>query len=321
MSIAHVLYFCSGDIMTSDKEGCWAMTFNRDIINNDNALEDPYVLVDSRRWTYDKMYEMAAHVCNVSDYSPDDYFNVTWGVVSGTPNNYLMWQGSGNKLILKDDVTDIPYLGPLTEAGYDAMLDVAKVQYDKQVTLLSDNIKGIRDVNFDGVIKIFQTGHALFNIGSLTMVEWMREHDTDFGVLPLPKAFEEQEAYYTSMSSTYAYAVAIPTSNQNHEFTAIITQALACESTTTVLEGYYDKTLVHKGLRRPEDVRMLDLMFNARLYDLSEVFSWANSLISKISAAKSEAKVKDIKSKYDGFSTNINNNIKTFLEKHGLASN
>ena len=320
MSIAGALYFCPGDIMTSDKEACWAMTFNRDIVNNDNALEDPYALVDGKKWTYDKMYEMASHVSNSSDYAADDYFNITWGCVSGSSNNYFLWQGSGSRVIVKDAVTDIPELAPLTEGGYDAMMRVAKIQYDSAVTLLSDNIKGIKDVYFDGTIKIFQTGHALFNIGSLTMVEWMREHDTDFGVLPLPKTSEEQENYYTSMSSTYAYSVAVPTSNQNHEFTAIITQALACESTPTLLEAYYDKTLVHKGLRRPEDVRMLDLLFASRLYDLSEVFNWASSLTDKIGGAKNETKVKAIRTNYDKYATSINTNIATFLTKHGLAS-
>ncbi len=319
MSIAGALYFCPGDIMTSDKEACWSVTFNRDIVKNDNALEDPYTLVDTKVWTIDKMYEMASHACNKSSFDPDDYFNITWGCVSSSSNTYFLWQGSGTRLIVKDSTTDLPELAPLTEGAYDAMILAANFNFDKDVVLFAENIKGVADVYFDGTIKIFQTGHSLFNIGSMTMVEWMREYDTDFGVLPLPKASEAQENYYSSMSSTYAYSVAIPTSNENLEFTAIITQALACESTPTLLEAYYDKTLVHKGLRRVEDVRMLDLIFANRLYDLSEVFSWASPLMSQIGAAKNESKVKSIKSKYDSYAKNINKSIAEFLEKHELV--
>ena len=319
MSIGGSLFFCPGDIMSTDKEGTWAVSFNRDLVKNDNALEDPYTVVDSKKWTIDKMYEMASLVSNSSQYAADDYFNITWGVVSSSSNTYYLWQGSGTQLIVKDSVTDLPELAPLTEGSYDAMILAAKLNFDSSVTLFAENIKGVTDVYFDGATKIFQTGHALFKIGSMSIVEWMREYDTDFGVLPLPKASDEQTRYYSTTNSNYAFSVAIPTSNQNHEFTAIITQALACESTTTLLEAYYDKTLVYKGLRRPEDVRMLDLIFASRLYDLSQAFSWANPLIDQISNVKSDSKVKSIRSRYDSYKTNIDKSIHTFLEKHGFV--
>ena len=320
MSIGGALYFIQGDILTTDKEGCWSISFNRDLVNNNNALENPYTLVDSKAWTLDKMYEMGMLVCNASQYAADDYFNITWGVVSSSSNTFYLWQGSGTQLIVKDAVTDLPSLAPLTEGAYDAMISAAKLNFDTSVTLFAENIKGVTDVYFDGATKIFQTGHALFKIGSLSIVEWMREYDTDFGVLPLPKATATQENYYSTTNTNYAFSLAIPTSNQNHEFTAIITQALACESSATLLDAYYDKTLVYKGLRRPEDVRMLDLIFASRLYDLSEAFTWASPLISQIGNVKSESKVKSIRSKYDSYKTNIDKSIGAFLEKHGFVT-
>ena len=48
MSIGGALYFIQGDILTTDKEGCWSISFNRDLVNNNNALENPYTLVDSK---------------------------------------------------------------------------------------------------------------------------------------------------------------------------------------------------------------------------------------------------------------------------------
>ncbi len=320
MSIGNALFFCQGDIMTTDKEGTWAITFNRDLVKNDNGLENPYTLVDNKNWTIDKMYEMASHICNASQYAADDYFNITWGIVSSASNTYYLWQGGGTQLIKKDAVTDLPELAPLTEGSYNAMILAAKLNFDSSVTLFAENIKGVTDVYFDGATKIFQTGHALFKIGSMSIVEWMREYDTDFGVLPLPKTSSEQERYYSTTNSNYAFSVAIPTGSPDPEFTAIITQALACESSATLLEAYYDKTLVYKGLRRVEDVRMLDLIFSSRLYDLSQVFSWASPLTSQIGNVKSESKVKSIRSKYDSYKTNIDKAIGSFLDKHGFVS-
>ena len=319
MSVAGHLYFCAGDIMITDKGGCWSVAFNRDLIKNNN-LEDPYDLVDGKNWTYDKMYELAEAVCNKSSYDPDDYFSITWGIATDNSSNYMVWQGCGVTLIQKTDPeTDLPSLAPLSEGAYDAMMKTAKIQFNTEVTIMQENMKGVSGGNFEGVIKLFQTGHALFKIGSMSVVEWMRDHDTDFGVLPMPKTDASQEKYYSSQSSTFAYALAIPIHCRDTEMVGFITQAMAEASTDTLIQAYYDKTLVHKGLRRPEDVRMLDLVFDGRIFDLSMVFGWAQPLIQKIASAKSETKVKSIKSSYDGFKKNIDKAIGDFLEKHNFA--
>ena len=320
MSIAGRLFFCAGDIMITDKGGCWAIAFNRDLISNNN-LESPYDLVDSKGWTYDKMYELAEAVCDKSSApNPDDYFNITWGIATDNSSNYMVWQGCGVTLLEKTDpATDIPSLAPLTEGAYDAMIKTAKIQFNKEVSIMQENMKGITGGNFEGVIKLFQTGHALFKIGSMSIVEWMRNSDIDFGVLPMPKYAAEQDGYYSSQSMTFAYALGIPVHCRDTEMVGFITQALAEASTDTLLEAYYDNTLVHKGLRRPEDVRMLDLVFGGRIFDLSMVFNWASSLINKIASAKTEAKVKSLKSAYDGYKSTVDKNISDFIEKHNFS--
>ena len=318
MSVANRLYFVAGDIMITDKMGCWSVAFNRDLIKNNN-LENPYDLVDSGNWTYDKMYELGLGVCDKSSYDPDDYFNITWGIATDSSSNYMVWQGCGVTLIQKDPTTDLPYLGPLTEGSYDAMMLTARIQFNTEITIMQDNMKGITGGNFEGVIKLFQIGHALFKIGSMSVVEWMREYDSDFGVLPMPKSDPAQEKYYSSQSSTFAYALAIPIYCRDTEMTAFITQALCEASTDTLLNAYYDKTLVYKGLRRVEDVKMLNLVFDGRIFDLSMVFGWAQPLMSQIAAAKNESKVKSIKSKYDSYKKNIDKAINDFLVKHEMA--
>ena len=317
LSIANKLYFEAGDIMTTDKEATWAISFNRDLIKNNN-LDNPYDLVENNVWTYDAMYGLAQQISDAADH-PGDQFAATWGVVSENGNTYMLWQGCGASLIIKDAVTDLPQLAPLTEGDYDAMLKVATIQFDKNVTLLASDVKGVADIYSEGIRRIFQIGHSLFFVGAMSMVEWMRDNDTDFGVLPMPKLNIAQENYYSSSSSTYAFALAIPNDpRMDKEFVAIITQALGCESTDTLIQAYYDKTLVYKGLRRVEDVKMLNLVFNSRIFDLSGAFDWASPLMNQIGAAKNEAKVKSIKSKYDSYAKNINGSINNFLEKQGL---
>ncbi|MBQ3792480.1 MAG: hypothetical protein II797_05205 [Clostridia bacterium] len=327
MSIAHALYFMAGDILTTDKEGCWSVQFNRDLITQFN-LESPYDHVDNYTWTYEDMYQYMQAVCDYEMHDPADTFGITWGNASETNNTYFLWQGSGTKLIVKDPITDIPSLGELTDNSYDAILGVAKVQFDSTLTILQHQIKGVTS-NTEGIIKIFCEGKSLFKVGSVSMVEWMRAYDTDFGILPLPMLNEEQHTYYSSQSQGYAMAIAmgtccledpIPGKSFNHrEFASFVVEALACESTDTVLDGYYEKTLRYKGLRREEDERMLDLVFASRVYDLSLVFSWASPLTTAIGNAKTEAAVRRLRSSYDSYANSVGRAITQFLDKHGLA--
>lgn len=327
MSLCGKLFFISGDIMTADKEGIWAVTFNRDIITNE-GLDNPYQLIDNGTWTYKKMYEMAQTACDYEKHDPSDQFGIRWGLVSGSSNTYFMWQGAGNQMITKDPLTDIPGLSELSETAYNTMTDVAVLQYDKTVTILTSDLKGITDTTFDGTIKIFREGHALFNVGSISIAEWLREHDTDFGLCPFPKYSEEQSGYHTGLSNSWSYVVgfqsALGKDNVGNidpaviDRVSIITQALACESTATVLEGYYDKTLVYKGLRREDDEKYLKMIFDGRIYDLSLVFDWASGISTEIGNAKKASSVTSLKNKYDKYKNSCDKAINNFLTKQGL---
>lgn len=323
MSIGGALYVIAGDIMITDKMFTWAITFNRDMIVNYN-LEDPYMLVDSYRWTFDKMYEMAAAVSDAATHPTGDVLSINWGVASEYSNTYYMWFGCGAKFFSKDE-NDIPVMEELTELHYDAMRDIAAMQYDDNVTLLAQKATGVSGMDGFGVkLKVFREGHALFFIGSMTMIEWLREYDMDFGVLPMPMANEAQRSYHSGITRSGSRCMAVPKffdyTQSDRDFIAIITQALGCESTATLLEAYYDKTLTYRGLRKPEDQRMLDLVFDGRVYDLSLLFTWANALIQEIEGANTEGKIKRIKSSYDAYKTSIDKRVNDYLIKHGIIS-
>ena len=322
LSLAGALFFETGDIMITDKMGTWSISFNRDLVKYTEGLENLYTVTNTGGWTYEKRYEYMGAVCDYSSHDPTDQFGITWGAVSEKANSYYMWQGCGNGMIGKDE-NDIPRLNELTESAYDSMKRIATIQYDKTRTLLASDVKGVQSVYFDGTIKIFEEGHSLFFIGSMTIIEWMRAYDTDFGILPMPKADTTQNRYYSAVSNTRSWAYGVPAftshTQEDRDFIAIITQALACESTDTLKEAYYDTTLVYQGLRREEDVQMLNLIFDNRVYDLSLVYRWADPLIDQISAAKSDKMVTRLKSLYDTYANSINKAITDFLTSQGLA--
>ena len=319
LSIANVLYLATGDLMITDKMGTWCISFNRDLVNY-NKLENLYTVVNTGRWTYDLMYQYAQLVSDAPNHDPKDYFGTTWGVVSGAENNFYLWVGAGGAMIEKDE-NDIPYLGEITENEFDAMTKVGRMQYDKTVTLFGSNIPV--SSAFEGGIKIFQEGHCLFKVGSVTMVEWMRAYDTDFGVLPMPKYSEEQKEYHSALHESFTFAFSIlkdsnATAEKRNKI-SVVSQALACESTATLQEAYYDATLVYKGLRREEDVQMLDLVLNGRVFELGLVFRWTSPLIDQIGSARSEKMVTRLKSMFDSYAASVTRSIDVFLDSQGLA--
>ena len=52
-----------GDISTSTIGTSFAVLFNKELLGK-YKLEDPYALVDSGKWTFDKLFEMTSGIYN-----------------------------------------------------------------------------------------------------------------------------------------------------------------------------------------------------------------------------------------------------------------
>jgi hypothetical protein len=132
--------------------------------------------------------------------------------------------------------------------------------------------------------------------------------ETDFGILPLPKYDEEQEQYHDLVSLWAANMISVPKSLSDQERTGIIIEALSAESMYTLTPAFYDVVLKTKAARDEDSAAMLDLIFEARAFELGNLYAWgglldlpgslsatgktdlASSLKSKISAAESAMK-------------------------------
>ncbi|MBO5275003.1 MAG: hypothetical protein J6I45_10360, partial [Clostridia bacterium] len=70
-----------------------------------------------------------------------------------------------------------------------------------------------------------------------------------------------------------ATLLTIPKTNARLEMTAIILEALACESRYTVIETYYEVVLQEKLTRDAASYQMIEIIFNNRVYDLGELYA------------------------------------------------
>ena len=87
----------------------------------------------------------------------------------------------------------------------------------------------------------------------------MRDSNTDFGIIPLPKYDEKQEGYYTSSRDGRTMFV-IPNDVKDVDYVGLITEALAVASHKYVIPAYYDVTLKTKAARDDESAAMLDII-------------------------------------------------------------
>jgi hypothetical protein len=117
----------------------------------------------------------------------------------------------------------------------------------------------------------FEQGRALFYGEVMQCVMRMRQSETDFGILPFPKADAEQGEYYTNVHRFASSTVAIPVSVEDVERAGVIVEALAHGSMKYVKPAYYDIALKTKFARDDESSEMLDILFAGQSADIGDI--------------------------------------------------
>ena len=107
--------------------------------------------------------------------------------------------------------------------------------------------------------------------GILADVNDMRDMNTDYGFLPVPKYDETCEKYYTKVDAGN-HMLCIPKTVSDTERTSIILEALAAEGYRTVIPAYYEVALQRKYTRDVESSDMLDIIKEGRVFDIGYYF-------------------------------------------------
>jgi hypothetical protein len=80
----------------------------------------------------------------------------------------------------------------------------------------------------------------------------------DFGLIPYPKANEDQTSYYSMVTTWGAAAMAVPTAVADPEISASIIDLISFESQKLVVPAYNEWIFEYKGAQREQDVKMLE---------------------------------------------------------------
>jgi hypothetical protein len=252
------------DLSFSSNENLYCIFFNKQL-TKDYGVEDPYELVRSNKWTFDKFSEVMKVGTTDLDGNGKMDDKDRYGYICTAAVQFL-WAGGGH--MMKKDENDIPVLdliNPRTLDIYDKTYDIMNSEdsYSKELWWFTGDTIGM-----------FANSQGVFYGNQLCRVNELRNTEFDFGIIPFPKYESAQERYYSYVDG-HASMMNIPLMLPNPEWTGMIIEELSYLSYKDILPVYYDVVLNVKLVRDEESVEMLKILLDSKVFDPAYIMSSA----------------------------------------------
>ena len=272
------IFGAAGDLHLMGYDSSWCLFFNEDVLA-DNGVALPYDLVREGGWTLDKLHEYAETLAN-ADTAGTDWTgggSALYGIVTHAhaPDKFIF--SMANDYVTKENDGSLTF-GMETERFYNTVEKLADLLGTPDVTLQGST----DDLNPDkGYVYAFMNGYAAFLTAEVKTANNIREMEDTFGIVPLPKYDEAQQNYRTPLMNSLL-VMTVPVTNTAPSVTAMIVDALAYESSQSVVPVYFDKTVAHKGLRNESSVEMLEIIRRSRSADIGVIYGWNSALAASV---------------------------------------
>jgi hypothetical protein len=314
LTIANKLYFAMGDLNILDNEATYVMMFNKDVANSYN-ITNLYDTVKNNLWTYDKLKETIALVSEDIDGNGKYDINDRFGLLTDTlAIKNGMFYASGESFFSKDN-NDLPVLTESVERSVVVLEKLFSIADDKSNTILASDLTGISDPWTNGLNKMFKEGNGLIYAIGLTVINKMRDMDSDFGILPYPKYDEDQENYISYVAAHCTNCIAVPNTCRDCDMTSLILEAMSYESKYTVMPAYYDVTITNKTMRDAESAEMLDIIFSHRAWDMAEIYNWGSISELVTTLTDSNKFVSSYEKKINATVASMNKTVESYLSQ------
>ena len=260
-------FAAQGNIDPSFYDRTYTLVFNKKIAA-DSKIDNLYDLVNSGKWTIDKMEEVAKQA--TADLNGDTKFdtNDQYGYLSGVNMVMDAFNNSFELSFAKFDDNGTPQLTGLTEKITDAC------------TRMKEFIRGSGHVFYNPklqdaeIAKMFQEGKGLLTGMALLDMHTLRSMEVDFGILPYPKWDEAQESYLTYSAGTDAAAAYAIPANADAELGACLLEALAYYGYSDIWPEYFERALKGKNARDNESAEILEMIFDNIYFDFTQIYSY-----------------------------------------------
>jgi len=270
VSIGGRTFFATGDICLNDDKSTWGIVFNKKLAE-DYGIPNLYDEVNNGSWTIDKLYEYSSKV--YADLNGDgvmDLENDLWGIYDQLECSPAFYTAAGMQAITKDNDNNVTY-NLDNEKTYNVFEKIYTFMRDETFQFIAER-HTVTDI-WATMRAHYRNDQALFFMCVFGALPQFRSMETDFGLIPTPKIFEEQDTYYSAMQYNNGTVYAIPKSVGSFDRSCIILESMAMGSPDTLTVAFYDMTLQEKALRDEESVEMMKFILENRLFDFSMAFS------------------------------------------------
>ena len=283
-SILHRNYLAVGDMTLVSNEGTWSLMYNKQVAEN-YGVEGLYDLVREGKWTVDRFYELVKDIGTDTDGNGKADLNDFFGMLT-TGDAYPAFVYALDYKVLDKDENDA-----VVFCGFTERLSAAA----EKILMILDNDRiachGQLGGDWSVFQKMFESNQSLFYSEVLQCVTRLRSMEVDFGLLPLPKLDEIQEAYHTNIHSWASDALTIPTIVEDPDMSAAVFEYLSFISMSTLKPEYYEKVLTYKAMRDEDSVEMLDYLLDGRIVDigyLDDTGGIYSGLVSQLNSGKAD---------------------------------
>ena len=269
------LYCATGDISLFLHYSPIALFANKAILENLN-LESPYKLVRDGAWTVDKMIEYSTKAAGDIDGDGKMTIADRFGLLCEPKSLPVLIQAAGIKFSEKnsDGEPEITINSPKTAELVEKLVPFMN---NKSVNMLSTNYSSqYKSVFTDLYLPVFNENRALFYKNQLHISLNLRNMESDFGVLPLPKYNEAQDEYIGILNDYFTTAITIPVTNGNVDMTGAVIEALGYYGQQYVTKAFIDVTITDKAIRDEDSTEMLNIIFDNMIVDLGVIYNWGN---------------------------------------------
>ena len=222
----------------------------------------PYETVIAGKWTFDTLLEYCSNISQ--DLNGDGAFTEEdlYGLTVNSFGAVTFALGSGFTFLQKD-AEDIPHF-QYDESFVTYFQKVIETFTTGNMIFYGEKYPGRQET----MKQMFIENKVFFYNEMLAYAALLRDMETDFGIVPMPKWDESQEMYCTFAHSDYGTSLAIPITNtKDDDRVGRILEDYAYYSMKYVYPAYLDTTVKNKQSRDEESAKMIDIIISNASYD------------------------------------------------------
>ncbi|HBF15880.1 MAG TPA: hypothetical protein DDW30_09445 [Clostridiales bacterium] len=234
----------------------------------------PYELSEAGKWTFAQMMEM---IKDCGSLNTDQKEDGTWAMVTEKQAPYCFLLGAGVQMV-KNDKGNLSINFKDNWQSVSDMIDAYMALGKDQNVIFADRPGDFADTTdiWSTASNIFMYNRAMFRSTTLSAVLRLLDMEDDYGIMPVPNYAEtpsgEEAVYHCWVEPQTHHPLSFPvTSASDIQTIGEMTEILAYYSlygADSLNRAFYDLLAYARLCRRPEDTKMLRLVFANKTYDI-----------------------------------------------------